>query len=184
MNTTYHWRRQASNLLSADFLRLAKRHLNPGGVIFYNSTSAPSVPYTAARVFEHVVQYANFIMASDHPFDLTAEERAQNLDRFVRHGTKVFNEVGPGSVMRAQLIKAPLNDVGPGYRAQERPHLLITDDNMATEYKAFATRPVGIATLWDLAPDAPWLDTERTWFATLSRTYGTAAPEARADLGN
>jgi len=37
MNTTFHYRSHATNLLSKDFLLLLKKSLNPGGVILYNS---------------------------------------------------------------------------------------------------------------------------------------------------
>jgi spermidine synthase len=61
MNTTYHWRSQASNVLSREFLGLVKRHLKPGGVFFYNTTSSQAVIYTAAQEFQHIVRYWNFI---------------------------------------------------------------------------------------------------------------------------
>jgi spermidine synthase len=39
MNTTFHWRSNASNLLSSEFLQLIREHLNPGGCSF---TTRPS----------------------------------------------------------------------------------------------------------------------------------------------
>jgi spermidine synthase len=42
MNTTYYWRNHASNLLSVEFLRIVRHHLNPGGVFFYNTTGSDS----------------------------------------------------------------------------------------------------------------------------------------------
>src|SRR5205814_7857201 len=40
MNTTFHWRNHISNLLSTEFLQIAKAHLRPGGVLFYNTTGS------------------------------------------------------------------------------------------------------------------------------------------------
>ena len=38
MNTSHNWRSNSSNILSTDFLRLVRKHLNPGGVHAYNAT--------------------------------------------------------------------------------------------------------------------------------------------------
>ncbi len=50
-NSTYHWRSGATNLLSRDFLELARNHLNPGGVHYYNTTQSLDVLLTGATVF-------------------------------------------------------------------------------------------------------------------------------------
>jgi spermidine synthase len=143
MNTTFHWRNMSTNLLSADFLRMCKSHLKPGGVIYYNSTGSPHVFYTAARLFRHVVQYLNFVAGSDALFDITREERRANLLRFHRGERTIFDE------RRIDLAKAldriseeTLLDLGERLRARS-DLWLITDDNMATEFK---TRLGGQAT--------------------------------------
>ena len=43
MNTTYHWRAHATNLLSVEFLELLRNHLNPGGAAIYNTTDSERV---------------------------------------------------------------------------------------------------------------------------------------------
>jgi spermidine synthase len=48
MNTTLHWRNHVSNLLSVDFLRLARQHLNLGGVLFYNITGSEDAMATGS----------------------------------------------------------------------------------------------------------------------------------------
>ena len=68
MNTTYHWRNYSTNLLSREFLQLAKRHMNPGAVITYNATGSPDVLRTADSVFSHAFRYVNFVTAADHDF--------------------------------------------------------------------------------------------------------------------
>src|ERR1700730_13545433 len=46
MNTSFHWRNHISNLLSVDFLRIARGRLNRGGVLFYNTTGSEDVMAT------------------------------------------------------------------------------------------------------------------------------------------
>jgi SAM-dependent methyltransferase len=141
MNTTWHWRNMISNLVSADFLRLCKAHLKPGGVIYYNATGSEDILYTAAREFKHVVKYSTFVAASDAPFDQTPEERRANLLRFVRRdperpgsGTVIFHRDADHRAVLEEMAHAPLPDLGEALRA--RTDLwLITDDNMATEFK-------------------------------------------------
>jgi spermidine synthase len=135
MNTTYHWRSQITNLLSDDFLRICKAHLKPGGVIYYNTTDSPDVPYTAAQVFRHVTMYLNFVAASDSPFDMTPAERRAALARFRHDGRPVFDENDAGGrALLDKLTAEPLSDLGDELRARtDLWH--ITDDNMATEFK-------------------------------------------------
>jgi spermidine synthase len=135
-NASFYWRSHATSLVSEDWLRICRSHLNPGGVMYYNTTGSDEIAYTAARVFRHVVRVGTFIAISDAPFAVSADVRRTNLLRFRdRSGSLVF---GPGRPSRAalleQLVSVPLVDVGEELRA--RTDLgLITDDNMYTEYK-------------------------------------------------
>ena len=143
-NTTYHWRSHITNLLSEEYLRLCKSHLNPGGVIYYNTTGSDEVPFTAARVFKHVVRYSNFIAAGDSPFDLTRDQVRDNLLKFVGRRGAVF--AGPGRrELLDELAATEFPDQGPAMRSR-RDLLTITDDNMATEYKL-----------------NPWLSRQMSW---------------------
>jgi spermidine synthase len=135
MNNSFPWRSNSTHLLSREFLELARGHLNPGGVIYYNTLSWDDIPYTAAHVFAHVVRFSNFVAASDAPFDLSAGETRANLLRFAAaSGKPVFDQDDAHRRKLADLAGTPL----PELRAAllERKDLqLITDDNMATEYK-------------------------------------------------
>ena len=139
MNTTFHWRAHATGLLSEDFLRIAAGHLNPNGVIFYNTTSSPEVLVTGARTFKHALRIQSFLAVSDTPFPLDAEHWRQMLVRYQ----------SPRPIPRATIDKtvALLETIGTpaqtGWHAMEdRASLLsryadyptITDDNMATEW--------------------------------------------------
>jgi len=129
MNTSYHWRSNMTNLLSADFLRMMKRHLAPGGVVYYNTTSSEDVVRTAATVFQHVVTYSNFVAASDAPFDMTLEERRAALQEF-----PILTRDPRHVALVEKYAAAPFPDKSA---LRDRQDLwIVTDDNMAVEYKA------------------------------------------------
>jgi spermidine synthase len=135
MNTTYYWRSNSSNLLSKQFLTLAKQHLNPNGVIYYNTTGSDDVVYTAAQVFRHIVKVRNFVAASDAPFDMTPAEKHENLLQFTQaDGTPLFSKDADHLKLLDQLANHRLIDVRQAMVKEKNLHL-ITDDNMAVEYK-------------------------------------------------
>lgn len=133
MNTTYHWRSHATNLLSREFLEICKSHLNPGGVLYWNTTHNEDILRTAAEVFGHVTQWSNFVAASDAPFDMTAEERRANLLRYKRDGKPILEESDAYRAELEMLVHGDLPELHDSLKA--RPELrVITDDNMATEF--------------------------------------------------
>jgi spermidine synthase len=134
MNTILHWRSNATNLLSKELLEMAKAHLLPGGVLYYNATGSPDVSYTAAQVFRHVTLYSSFVAASDAPFSLSSAERRANLLQFKgRDGGALFADASYAGLLD-QYAQAPLPEYGPLLRAASGA-MTITDDNMAVEYK-------------------------------------------------
>lgn len=151
-NTTLHWRAQVTNLLSVEYLRLCKRHLKDGGVMYYNTTGSDEIARTAAQEFKYVVRYANFVAASDSPFLLKPETIAANLQRFVIRGRRVFDLQDPAlREVAEKLANQTWRDVAPELRAR-RDKRVITDDNMASEYKS-----------------EPWRNPNRTWAALFRR---------------
>jgi len=70
MNTTFPWRAQATNLFSIEFLELVRAHLNPGGIVFYNSLNTPEVQKTATIAFPYVMRIRNCIAASESPIHI------------------------------------------------------------------------------------------------------------------
>jgi spermidine synthase len=135
MNTTFHWRSNSTNLLSKEFLELCKQHLNTGGVVYYNTTGSQDVVYTAAHVFNHVTMYTNFVAASDAPFDMTMEEKKNNLLNFLDSDkTPLFYRDERYRRTLNQLVEQELKDIRQETRDQKN-RWLITDDNMAVEYK-------------------------------------------------
>lgn len=138
MNTTYHWRSNATNLLSREFLELTRRHLLPGGVIYLNTTESEHVVYTAAHVFSQVTMYGSMVAASDAPFDMTGEEKKANLLNFKANPqTAVFEQDAKHREVLARMVATPLPPLRDAMLAR-KDLLLITDDNMAVEYKVKA----------------------------------------------
>jgi len=171
MNATHHWRSQSTNIQSREFLELIKAHMNPGGVIYWNTTGSKTVVYTAATVFEHVVRYSNFVAASDAPFHLPFRSRQANLKKFIRDGRPVLSPNGPGRRMFIDLLGTRLVDIGAQLRQQPPEGRLVTDDNMRIEYKNFDHRPLGVARWMDLRRRSP-VDCRRGWWPTLRRVFG------------
>jgi spermidine synthase len=89
MNTTFHWRSNATNLLSREFLELCRSHLKEGGVFYYNYNDAENSLFTVASVFKYVTIYGGYVAASDRPFDMRAEEKRRNL-RMFQDGNRVI----------------------------------------------------------------------------------------------
>jgi SAM-dependent methyltransferase len=82
VNGTWHWRSGATHILSREFLEEAKRHLAPGGVVFWNTTGSLDVIYTATGVFKHVTRYLNFVAGSDSPFAVDRATRVAALEAY------------------------------------------------------------------------------------------------------
>jgi spermidine synthase len=130
MNTTFHYRANVTMLLSQDFLRVARRHLLPGGVIAFNSTDSPDVYKTAASVFGKVYALRNFVVAGD-TLALPPEEEA------VRRVGALVDLDKPGVLAKVRHdygLYRPYDEAAMA-RAAGRPLEVITDQNMLTEYK-------------------------------------------------
>jgi spermidine synthase len=135
MNTTYHWRSNSTNLLSREFLELCRQRLNPGGVIYLNTTFSDDVIYTAAHVFHYVTGYSNFVAASDRPFEVSAGQRGENLLAFLdKDGLPLLHRDQAHRRVLEKLLEHQLIDVRESILARTRLWL-ITDDNMAVEFK-------------------------------------------------
>lgn len=130
MNTTYHHRAYVSMLLSQDFMRIAKSHLNPGGVIAFNSTSSPDTYKTAASVFGRVYRLKNFVVAGD---TLALPEKAETVRRLAPLIDVSRPEVLAKIDQDLQTF-IPYDEAEMA-RTAGRPLEIITDQNMLTEYR-------------------------------------------------
>jgi spermidine synthase len=146
MNTTYHWRSHASNLLSVEFLQLIREHLKPGGVHFYNTTGSPEVMITGVRVFPYGMRLWNFMVLSDSPLRLDAKRWLDVLMHYQIDGKPVFNLSLDQDRSRLNEVLSMVStmdrDIPNSFTLESADHIrahasqarVITDDNMGTEW--------------------------------------------------
>ena len=145
MNTTWHFRAHATSLLSEEFLRIIRQHLNPGGIHYYNTTESTEVMRTGATVFPYSMRFFNFFAVSDSPFQIDAERWRRILIDYQIDGKPVFHLDRPEELNSLNLIVSFASRVGtsdklaafePGTDFPQRfqNSRLITDDNMGTEW--------------------------------------------------
>lgn len=155
-NTEWHWSAGATHVLSAEFLRLLKGHLADGGVAYFNGTGSLDALYTAAGVWRHVIRASNYIAASDAPFDQGRDERR----------AAVLAVMGPDGAPRIRgprashiadaIVDQVSGDLAPALR-RANDLWNITDDNMASEFKA-----TGAGVWWRALPSRVWRP-DRAW---------------------
>ena len=148
-NTSYHYRANASNLLSVEFLELVGSRLTAGGIAFYNTTDSKRVQRTGCAVFAHGARFTNHMVLSKVPLawdfahwdralldwridgraviDTARTADAQALAR-LRSLEALF---APGRVRRAE---DPI-ETCPEVMKRTAGAALVTDDNMGTEWR-------------------------------------------------
>src|SRR5260370_3597965 len=120
MNTSYHWRAHASNLLSVEFLKLVRSNLNPGGIDYYNTTWSGEAQLTGATVFPYSLRLANFLAVSDQPFSLDRQLWLTSLRRYHIDGKPMFDLGSKSDLARiAEILSLP--DI-----THERPRAIST----------------------------------------------------------
>lgn len=150
MNTTWNWRAHSTNLLSVEFLNLARAHFKPGGILYYNSTSSDDVKKTAAEVFPYGLRVWNFVAVSDTPFSWDKDRWRSLLETMKIDGRRVA-EIDPKDeddqrwwkdVMHVPdtINEAPADDGLEAResmlaRADQAGAKVITDDNMMPEWR-------------------------------------------------
>jgi spermidine synthase len=139
MNTTLHWRGHATNILSTEFMEIARRHLRPSGIFYFNTTDSYDVQLTAARAFPHFMRVANFALVSEDPalhFDRPRWRTV--LDTMTIDGVPILDRTIP---RHAVIYDALLgyNDIefAPTVvpRALAAGSRVVTDDNMVVEWR-------------------------------------------------
>ena len=146
INTTFHWRDHTSNLLSTEFLQLIRKHLNPGGIHFYNATGSPEVMLTGAAVFPYSLRVINFMAVSDSPIQVDKERWRRILLEYKIDGKAVFNLSREEDREQLEQVLSLANSTssapdqvvamesGATFRERFRGRRIITDDNMGTEW--------------------------------------------------
>ena len=137
MNTTYHFRSYSGMVLSQEFLKLVKHHMQPEAVLALNSTFSPDVYKTAASVFSTVYQYGNFAVAGEN-IVLPEEAEAMRRVAALRLSQGALVDLAqPATFKRVQRNygQFKLYDEAALSAKAGRPIEIITDQNMLTEYK-------------------------------------------------
>ena len=145
-NTTWHFRANVTNLLSAEFLDLIKSHLNPGGIFFYNTTDSARVQRTGCVAFADGARFLNHLVVSETPIRWDFERWRRILEAYWIDGRPVF-DVSRGDD-RAELDRLQSWRASLTARDELRPieacsdilsrtagQRLVTDDNMGSEWR-------------------------------------------------
>jgi predicted membrane-bound spermidine synthase len=137
-NTTYHWRANASSLLSVEFLGLVRRHLAPGGVYYFNTTQEPRVQKTAATVFPAAWRVYGMMAVGDAPIAPDFERFGDQLGAYRVYGQPCLNLTSAADrALRDLILDDMAADLEPRDKilARTKDLALVTDDNMGTEWR-------------------------------------------------
>ncbi len=147
-NTTWHFRANVTNLVSVEFLELAKRHLTDGGVFFYNTTDSDRLQRTACLTYPHALRFYNHMAASNQPIDVDFARWRNVLSAYEIDGRRVIDPANPAQVAAFEDVLATRqhwekSQQGPRDRMETCGSIvartenleLITDDNMGSEWR-------------------------------------------------
>ena len=147
MDTTSHWRAHATNLLSREFLELARGHLKPGGILYYNTSHSPEAQRTALDVFPYAYRFGRFLAVSDSPIPIDLERWRRILIDYRLEGRPVFDLTDAedrarleevlglaGTLQVAAYDEWGMEDIG-SIRRRVAGSRIVTDDNMACEWR-------------------------------------------------
>jgi predicted membrane-bound spermidine synthase len=146
MDTIYHWRAHATNLLSREFLELARRYLKPGGILYYNTTHSGDVQLTGVTVFPYALRFGPLLAVSDSPIRTDKDRWRRILLAYQLEGSQVFDPAEPDDRERLNEILGYADtfdrqvydpqgmETAESIRARCRGNRIITDDNMASEW--------------------------------------------------
>ncbi len=137
MNTTLHWRGHATNLLSMEFLDIARKHLRPNGVFYFNSTDSTDAQLTAARAFPHMMRITNFVAVANDPFNFDRARWKGLLETMQLEDRPILDRSRPD---HARLYEHLLGFNDMEYRPtilerNSKTSTVITDDNMVVEWR-------------------------------------------------
>ena len=146
-NTTWNYRPNVTNLLSAEYLRLVASHLRPGGVALYNTTGSARAQRTACQGFADGFREINVMVVANEPLRPDHDRLRAVLGAYRIDGRPVFDAADPRYRARLDEVLAQLAPPGPAGGRADTPlescrSILartgnltpITDDNMGEEW--------------------------------------------------
>lgn len=136
-NTTFHWRANAANLLSAEFFREVRQHMRPGAIVAINTTGSLDVYRTAQEVFPFTGRFHSFVYGADRDFRVPAAEALERLAA-CRVGERAAfrpEQFEPGGLAHhiANDSVVPVADFLAGQSTAGIG--VVTDQNLLTEYR-------------------------------------------------
>ncbi|HEY1310485.1 MAG TPA: hypothetical protein VGF02_05990, partial [Pseudolabrys sp.] len=152
-NTTWYFRASVTNLLSVEFLDLVRRHLNPGGIFFYNTTSSDRVQRTGCLTFAHGARFTNHMVVSDAPIAWDFQRWRRVLTSYRIDGRPVVDLTRAPDRAKLDLLTSWQSSLAPARHEEDRPiepcadvlartagQAVVTDDNMGSEWLHFLGR--------------------------------------------
>lgn len=133
MNTTLHWRGHATSLLSKEFLEIARQHLSPGGILYFNTTDSYEVQATAAHVFPHLLRITNHVAVSDSPFHFDRPRWKTLLETMRIDGVPILDLDRDRDTYETCLGFLQI-EPRDSMLARVKSATIVTDDNMVIEW--------------------------------------------------
>ena len=157
-NTSWHWRAHMTEILSTEYLELVKRHLNPRGVFYYNTTWSLAAQKTGCTSFPFGLRFVNYLAVSESPVRFERERWRSLLATYAIDGRPIFDMTNAAHRSRLEEV-VRMGEPGPEAKGSRTRSFepcssvlkwtvnesLITDDNMEPEWY----RP------WWAVPDVP-----------------------------
>jgi predicted membrane-bound spermidine synthase len=147
MDTTYYWRAHATNLLSVEFLDLARSMLKPGGILYYNTTFSRNAQHTGAVYFPYAYRFGPLLAVSDSPIQVDRERWRRILEQYrvdgkplLDLGTQEDRDILAGLLHWADSLPGDTY-VSEGMETRENilrrtaGRGIVTDDNMLVEWR-------------------------------------------------
>ena len=147
-NTTYNFRPNVTNLLSAEYLRLVRGVLKPDGVYMYNTTGSRRAQRTGCLAFPHGVRELNAMVLGNSPLPMDHDRLLKVLIEYRIDGRRLFDLSQPHHRERLAAIMAQVSLASPGADAtaasmetcdsvvaHTQGLASVTDDNMGEEWQ-------------------------------------------------
>jgi predicted membrane-bound spermidine synthase len=147
-NTTYNFRPNVTNLLSAEYLRLVRGLLKPDGVYMYNTTGSRRAQRTGCLAFPHGVRELNAMVLGNSPLRMDYDRLLKVLTEYRIDGRPLFDLTKPhhrerlAEIMaQVTLLRPAADPISTGMEtcqsvvAHTQGLASITDDNMGEEWQ-------------------------------------------------
>lgn len=135
INAPFHWRSHTSNLLSDEFMKLLKKRLLPGGIVYINTTFSRQAARTIAINFKYTWRYRVYFIASDSPILPDRKRFRTILKDFKIDGKAVLDiKKKRDQNILNKLVNVFLNGTRKEILKGTKGSRIVTDNNMITEF--------------------------------------------------